>query len=782
MHAMLSLEGKQLGNYDVIRRIRVGGMGAVYEGKQRTAFGRRVAIKVILGDFATDRDMRRRFAREARTVARLHHPHILPLIEFGDAGGILYLVMPFIDGGTLTSYLRRSLPDLAEVAVVYQQLLDAVEYAHEEGLIHRDIKASNVLLELRRSGAPYVYLADFGLVRTSPTNARATNGRNGRADEMDDTGKIGKPIPLDQVPGTPQYMAPEQTRGIVTPQTDIYALGVLLYQLLTGELPYNDPDDIRVIQMQMQAPIPAPSDHDASIPQELDAVVRMAMAKRPEERYRSVAELRAAFLAALKGPAAPNQEKTTSGQFEAPVVPYPPRQRRTRVLSPAEQPAPIVMPRRGRDVDAPVALRGAGAKARTTDSIRQPPRITEEPEPPRHKRFSGRLLATMIIPVLLLLVLLLPRLIGINIFPAGFPLLGTPAVATVYVTAQSRTMQESYVLTTSAQVKAPDLATHSIPSRMISASTSDSRTVATTGSQSSGGSTAQGTIEFVNSSDNDFTVSAHSIFTSKNGVQVRLTHDVQVPSRQDGQNGRSSGDAVAVKQGGAGNISAHSLDGPCCANGISLRNTSPFTGGSDAQQVTVVAQNDLDDVRNQLVARLENQVLQKIQQQLTTGETIAIAPTYTVKDSASEPVGARADHVKVTIHVTGNAIVYNRTTATQLATQLLQKDALQMLGNAYKVQGTPALVGDPVVHPGKNGIVFLSTTVKGLWVYHLTQDAMNSWPQAIKGSTTQAALAFLNGQPGVKSVEITLPFGTDHLPSSVSEIKIILVNSTGTVP
>src|SRR5260370_711548 len=107
---MLTLEGTQLGNYDVIRRIRVGGMGAVYEGRQRTAFGRRVAIKVILGSYASDREMRRRFAREARTIAQLHHPHILPLIEFGAEQGILYLVMPFIEGGTLTGYLRRELP------------------------------------------------------------------------------------------------------------------------------------------------------------------------------------------------------------------------------------------------------------------------------------------------------------------------------------------------------------------------------------------------------------------------------------------------------------------------------------------------------------------------------------------------------------------------------------------------------------------------------------------------------------------------------------------------
>src|SRR5579859_324531 len=291
---MLSLEGRQLGNYDVIRRIRSGGMGAVYEGKQRTAFDRRVAIKVILGNYAADKEMRRRFVREARTIARLHHPHILPLIEYGDEQGLLYLVMPFIEGGTLTSYLRHSLPDLNEVSAIYQQLLDAVEYAHDEGLIHRDIKSSNVLLEQRRSGAPYIYLADFGLVRTS------------RQAELE---QAGKPIPLDQVPGTPHYMAPEQTRGIVTTASDIYALGVLLYQVLTGELPYDDPDEIQVIQMQLSAPIPAPSEHDPSIPMELDEVVRTAMAKRVEDRFASVAELRRAFLAALHGQAGAFDER-----------------------------------------------------------------------------------------------------------------------------------------------------------------------------------------------------------------------------------------------------------------------------------------------------------------------------------------------------------------------------------------------------------------------------------------------------------------------------------------
>lgn len=326
---MLSLEGRQLGNYDIIRRIRSGGMGAVYEGRQRTAFGRRVAIKVILGDYAEDREMRRRFAREARTIARLHHPHILPLIEFGDEQGVLYLVMPFIESGTLSGYLRRHLPDLHEIATIFLQLLDAVEYAHEEGLIHRDIKASNVLLESRRSGPPYAYLADFGLVRTIQ---QAELGRT----------HAGEPIPLDQVPGTPHYMAPEQTWGVVTPATDIYALGVLLYQLLTGELPYDDPDDLAVIKMHLHAPVPNPCAADASIPVELGAVVARAMAKRAEQRFPDVTAFRVALRAAIDGPTAHLEDdffavEHTEADEEFEVHELPPR-------APSHHPLPAPSP------------------------------------------------------------------------------------------------------------------------------------------------------------------------------------------------------------------------------------------------------------------------------------------------------------------------------------------------------------------------------------------------------------------------------------------------------
>src|SRR5436309_1031583 len=318
---MLTLEGMQLGNYEVVKRIRAGGIGAVYEGRQRSTFGRRVAIKVILGSYAADREMRRRFAMEARTIAELHHPHILPLIEFGDEQGILYLVMPFIEGGTLTGYLRHSLPDFNDVATIFLQLLDAVEYAHEEGLIHRDIKSSNVLLEARREGPPYIYLAEFGLVRYS---------------EQIDIEQVGKPIPLDQIPGTPHYMAPEQTRGIITTATDIYALGVLLYQMLVGELPYDDPDDVKVVKMHLYAPIPSPCDRDASIPSDLGEVVRKAMAKRVETRFSNVAEMRQAFLVAIERPMHAIEDDGELSEFDEFTAMTPPNRPISAPLSPLE--------------------------------------------------------------------------------------------------------------------------------------------------------------------------------------------------------------------------------------------------------------------------------------------------------------------------------------------------------------------------------------------------------------------------------------------------------------
>ena len=759
---MLALEGKQLGNYDVIRRIRVGGMGAVYEGRQRTAFGRRVAIKVILGNYAADREMRRRFAQEARTVAQLQHPHILPLIEFGDEQGILYLVMPFIDGGTLTSYLRRSLPDLNEVAAIYLQLLEAVEYAHEAGLIHRDIKSSNVLLDLRRSGPPYVYLADFGLVLTS---------------QQAELEQDGKTIPLDQVPGTPHYMAPEQTRGIVSASTDIYALGVLLYQILTGELPYDDPDEVQVIQMHLYAPIPSLCDTDASIPVELGEVVRVAMAKEAADRFGSVADLRKAFLAAIDGPIATvdDDELPLDAEISSPDRP---------VLTPLrlpEPPAPVVVPRRSQRAAAPLLvserrpIKGAATVRRpiTRSVAGAGKQRFKKPVVDRRKRFTLSLVAALV-PTTLLILLLMPRVLGVSFFPSGFPIFGTAPLAIVSVTAQSKMLQDTYLLTASPQATAPDLTTRVIPDRTLHATSIDSRSTQTTGTRSVAGVQASGTLRFVNSTNTPISVPALITFTTNSGVQVETTQTVDVPARQDGQNGRVFAPAVAVNPGVTGNIPAHELAMSCC-NGLLVSNPQAFTGGVDARVVHLLTQADLDGLRSALSSELRQRVLQQLQKQLNTGDVMAGQPTYNVEVSTDNPVGAQADQVQMLMNVLGTVTVYNSDVARHIAAQSLVEQATQTLDNNYQLQGTPSVATPQVVQQDASGLVHLSVAVSGLWVYYISPQQKDHWRQAIKGATSTLAIAYLNAQAGVAAVQIQLPFGTDHLPSSVDQIQIVLV-------
>jgi serine/threonine protein kinase len=778
---MLPLEGQQLGNYDVVKRIRVGGMGAVYEGRQRTAFGRRVAIKVILGDYATDPDMRRRFEREARTIARLHHPNILPLIEFGIEKNVLYLVMPFIDGGTLTSYLRRNLPDLEEISAIYQQLLDAVEYAHDEGLIHRDIKSSNVLLELHRNTPPHVYLADFGLVRTA------------RQAEQE---QAGKPIPLDQVPGTPHYMAPEQTLGIITPLTDIYALGVLLYQMLTGELPYNDEDDIKVIQMHLNDPIPSPCDHDVSIPRELEAVVRTAMAKLPEERFQSVAELRAAFLAAMRG----------SASASSTVEPLTERTRRSvslqrrasmpltasEVYERSEE--PVALPRRPHQPAPPPAVlelterrRPRGSRElRATDDFRLRQRVTEEPvkpvarpkprpAPPTRRHLPRLLYLTVLVPLILLLLILMPRVLGVSFFPAGFPIFGTAPVATVYVTPQSKDFQETYVLTASPQVQTPNPKMHTIPDHVLQATLTDMRTVPTTGVETTPAMQAHGTVVFINRGNDAVTIPAQFVLTTAQGIQVQLTQAVLVPPQMNGQPGSATALAVAVAPGASGNIAALALDGPCCNNHISVENPVAFTGGADAQAVHVVTQADLGLAKSAALAALQHQITQQLQKQLYAGEALVGQLVTSASVSATPSVGAQADQVQVVtvLHVT--AIAYNPAMANHMTLELLNQTAIQTLGAAYQLQGTPVILSTHVESQQANGLAFLDISARGTWVYVFTEQEIEQWRQMIKGATRDAALAYLNTQIGVGAVQIRLPFGSDHLPTSVDEIKIISI-------
>src|SRR5215469_13084307 len=242
----------RFGNYDLVRRIDVGGMGEVYLAHQRSAFGRDVAIKIIRSDLVHDVTARARFLREAEVSAHLKHEHILPLFEFGEDQGRLFLVTPYIEGGTLAHHLKSGPLTLAEVYLLFAPLVQAVAYIHRRGVIHRDLKPTNILLD-SQDGQIYVRLIDFGIASLQGQAASAPLTTAG-----------------NEV-GTVAYMAPERLSGVAAPSNDIFSLGVILYQMLTGHFP--------TLQLNHR------------LPQPLEYVVRRCIAPHPEDRFASAEEV-----------------------------------------------------------------------------------------------------------------------------------------------------------------------------------------------------------------------------------------------------------------------------------------------------------------------------------------------------------------------------------------------------------------------------------------------------------------------------------------------------------
>lgn len=270
---MKGIEGLTLGRYELRRRIAQGGMAEVYLAYDRRV-RRQVAVKVLYG---RDEPFVRRFEREALAVGALSHNHILPLYDFGEQSPWYYLVMPHVDGCTLRDYLfRHKQLTLEEAASFLSQIASALQYAHDHGVVHRDVKPSNILL--RQDG--YAYLVDFGL-------AKAMQG----AEVLTSAGAMV---------GTPEYMAPEQSNGLSDYRSDIYSLGIILYQMLTGQLPFLAESPVAVSLKHIQSIPQRPRSLNAAIPQSIEDVILKAMAKDPNIRYQAAKDLSAAFWKALQ--------------------------------------------------------------------------------------------------------------------------------------------------------------------------------------------------------------------------------------------------------------------------------------------------------------------------------------------------------------------------------------------------------------------------------------------------------------------------------------------------
>jgi serine/threonine-protein kinase len=287
--------GTEIAGYRVESFISRGGMAVIYRAHDRR-LGRRVALKLLAPELSQDERFQQRFLRESRLAASLDHPNIIPIYEAGEASGLLYIVMRYVEGSDMKELIDREGPlELDQITSILRQVGAALDAAHARGLVHRDVKPGNILIAsgTGREDPDHVYLTDFGLTkRSSSLSGQTTTGR---------------------FIGTMDYVAPEQIGGKpVDARTDVYSLGCVLYHGLTGEPPFDRDDEAALLWAHLVDQPPPVSTRRPDLPPGLDAVVAKAMTKAPEDRYGSCRDLIVDFRDEVEGRAGSREQRPSA--------------------------------------------------------------------------------------------------------------------------------------------------------------------------------------------------------------------------------------------------------------------------------------------------------------------------------------------------------------------------------------------------------------------------------------------------------------------------------------
>jgi serine/threonine-protein kinase len=345
----------EIGRYQIRGVLGQGGMAVVYRGYD-PHFEREVAVKVLGGDLPDDPQFRMRFQREAKIIASLDHPAIVPVYDFGEDNGELYLVMRLMKGGTLTARMQEGPLSPPQIAAIFSRIASALDEAHARGIVHRDLKPANILFDQRDTS----YLADFGIVKLSNSTLAMTG---------------------EAVVGTPAYMSPEQMKGeTIDGRSDIYSLGAVLYQALTGKQAYRADTPVALAMKHLTEPVPDLMAARPDLPTAFGQIINHSMAKRREDRYATAGEMAAELEAACRAEAtqAIRHDPTRVMAQPAPTVsrPAPP------VTPPATTPARAVSPAPPPPVAVPAAA---------------PPAATSRPATGRTALIAGGLLLLLLL-------------------------------------------------------------------------------------------------------------------------------------------------------------------------------------------------------------------------------------------------------------------------------------------------------------------------------------------------------------------------------------------------
>ena len=288
--------------YTLLKPLASGGMAHVWLGRDQL-LGRTVAIKILREEYTRKPDFQERFRHEAQAIAKLSHPNLVTVYDFGVQGDQYFMIMEYVEGEDLKSYLRRARPQPLDTWLdIAIQVCEGLGLAHRAGLVHCDVKPQNILLD----DDLLAKIADFGIARALASKAIQDGGQT-------------RPLEDETVWGSPQYVSPEQAAGeVLTPASDIYSTGILLFEMLTGRLPFPGKDPRTLSLQHLHEPAPSPRLLNPGIPEELEAIVLRALAKDPAQRYRNGDQMARVLKACLAERTAPLPgQASVPGELEA---------------------------------------------------------------------------------------------------------------------------------------------------------------------------------------------------------------------------------------------------------------------------------------------------------------------------------------------------------------------------------------------------------------------------------------------------------------------------------